>query len=291
MQKIVIDSQTREERNEAVGSDFPYRTDLCDLRTFPKSSYPWHWHNEVEFFFMEKGSLEYRVPGSGTVFGEGDAGFVNAGVMHLTEGLGSGECLQQEHIFLPKLLSGGASRIDSEYIFPLLNKGIPLVRFERGSAECGRAVSLMRTAFALFSEKPFGYEAEIRSCLTSLWILTLRLCRERGLGERHESADTLRIKKMAAFIEEHFSERLTLSLIAGAACIGERECCRCFSRQLRTSPMEYLIDVRVNKARGMLLSTDLKIERIAEDCGFSSGSYFTKVFRERTGLTPREFRA
>ena len=292
MQTIRIDSVTQEERDDSVACGFPYRTDVADLAAEPRRTYPWHWHPEVEFFFVQRGELAYDIPGETVVFAEGEAGFVNAGVMHRTRALGNGPCLQLEHIFLPELLSGGAqSSIDRTYIYPLsANKGIRLVRFERHSPACTQAVHLMEQAAAQFAQKAFGYELRIRSLAAELWLLTLELCRQRGLPLSRETPDAVRIQKMAGFIEAHFAEHLTLSQIAAAGNVGERECCRCFSRQLQMSPMDYLLEVRVQIARTLLLTGSDTVERIAGRCGFSSGSYFGKVFRRRTGQSPRECR-
>lgn len=286
-----IDRETKEEIVETVTSDFPYRGDIADMNAMPKRVYPWHWHNDVEFFFMQQGAIEYCVPGATVQFGEGEAGFVNAGVMHQTRAL-CVPCLQEEHIFLPSFLTGGASsRIDSLYIFPLTSaSGLSIVKFDAGSEECGKAVQLMKSALSLADEKKFGYEAEIRSLMTSLWLLALKFCRAHNLMEKKESIDTKRIGQMARFIDLNFAQHLTVSHIAEAANIGERECCRCFSRQLGTSPLDYLLDVRVGKAREFLSTSDDSVELIGERCGFSSGGYFSKVFKKRTGLSPREFR-
>ena len=284
-----IDRETKLETVETETPDFPYRADIVDINALHKSTYPWHYHDDVEFFYMKEGSIEYDVPGKSVVFAEGEAGFVNTAVMHQTRAK-TLHCIQEEHIFTSALLSSPAThRADSLYILPLISaSGLDIVKFEKEVSE--RTIEIMQRAMKIFDEKAFGYELEIRSLMTSLWLLTLKVCKEKSLLEKKESADSIRIRKMALFIDEHFGESLSLSDIASAADIGERECCRCFSRMLKTSPMEYLLGVRVNKAQLLLSSSSDTVESIAEQCGFSSGSYFSKVFKARTSLSPREFR-
>ena len=79
--------------------------------------------------------------------------------------------------------------------------------------------------------------------------------------------------------------------IADSALISRRECMRLFQRVIGTSPMQYLIDCRIRKAKQLLLETDGTILHIAASCGFQNQSYFTKVFRERTGVSPGKFRS
>jgi AraC-like DNA-binding protein len=54
--------------------------------------------------------------------------------------------------------------------------------------------------------------------------------------------------------------------------------------------VEYLLRYRIEKARGLLCSTGQSIKEVSRDCGFRSESYFSKVFRERVGTSPREYR-
>ena len=56
------------------------------------------------------------------------------------------------------------------------------------------------------------------------------------------------------------------------------------------SPIQYVKQVRIQKAAELLLGTDLKISDIGLQCGFQEMSYFAKAFRELKGCTPHEFR-
>ena len=78
--------------------------------------------------------------------------------------------------------------------------------------------------------------------------------------------------------------------IAAAAGICERECFRCFSDIMNTTPMEYLNRHRIVTAARMLAEGGHSVGEIAEACGFSTSSYFGKVFRQKMGCTPSEYR-
>ena len=52
-----------------------------------------------------------------------------------------------------------------------------------------------------------------------------------------------------------------------------------------------LINIRLDYARGLILNTDLKLERVAQLCGYNSEIHFYRQFREKTGMTPREYLA
>jgi AraC-like DNA-binding protein len=103
--------------------------------------------------------------------------------------------------------------------------------------------------------------------------------------------DQLRIRKMLAFIHDHFAENILLSDIAASVNIGERECLRCFQRVIQVSPMQYLLKYRVMQGASLLLrSGSDSITNIARYCGFENPSYFTLMFKRYFKITPREYR-
>ena len=102
--------------------------------------------------------------------------------------------------------------------------------------------------------------------------------------------DTVRAKQMLRFIYDHYARNISVAEIAAAAGICERECFRCFSDILGTTPMEYLNRHRVANAARALAGTSSSVAQIAEECGFSNSSYFGKVFRRMLGCTPGQYR-
>jgi AraC-type DNA-binding domain-containing proteins len=64
----------------------------------------------------------------------------------------------------------------------------------------------------------------------------------------------------------------------------------CFRQELGTTPVEYLNRYRVLQARRLLVESDKSITNIALEVGFSSSSYFSRVFRKEVGLSPEAYR-
>lgn len=95
---------------------------------------------------------------------------------------------------------------------------------------------------------------------------------------------------MLQYIQEHYNGELTLAQIAGSANISETECLRCFRRMLSCTPIQYVKQMRIQKAAELLVSTNRKISDIGMECGFQEMSYFAKIFRALTGNTPGAFR-
>ena len=146
----------------------------------------------------------------------------------------------------------------------------------------------MRRAYVAHEEQAEGYEIVIRGLLSELWLEIARLAPEAAPHAKDD--DNARVKAMLRFIAENYREHISLAEIAEAAQISQREASRCFKRQLNTTPFEYLLNYRVDRACDLLRGTALSVTEICLNCGFSSPSYFGKVFHERMELSPREYR-
>src|SRR5699024_9826403 len=103
-------------------------------------------------------------------------------------------------------------------------------------------------------------------------------------------AEIRRVRQMLTFIQGHYTQPLRVEDIAASVFISRRECMRAFQNVLGISPIQYVLQLRVRKAKELSLETGLSLGEICAACGFQGQSYFTKVFRERTGTTPGKFR-
>lgn len=92
------------------------------------------------------------------------------------------------------------------------------------------------------------------------------------------------------FIKEHYSQNIGLLDVAEYTRTSENHLSTLFKEEAGINFLQYLNSYRLNKASKLLKDTNLNISEVAESCGFPTPSYFTKIFRRYTGLSPREFR-
>lgn len=83
---------------------------------------------------------------------------------------------------------------------------------------------------------------------------------------------------------------LTNAQLADACQVSEVYLRKLFAKHLNTSPKQYIIDLRLQKAKQMLSEGVLRIAEIADCCGFSNAYHFCRTFKEHTGITPSEYR-
>ncbi|MBO5220244.1 MAG: helix-turn-helix domain-containing protein [Clostridia bacterium] len=122
------------------------------------------------------------------------------------------------------------------------------------------------------------------------YLLLLFLNDLRPLIPDAVSSKSTYINDVCLFITEHRREPLLLDDIAKRFFVGRTTLTGAFRREMGMSVGEFITTVRVNHAKA-LLQENLTLADIAEQCGFSSVSYFIKVFIRHTGLSPTRYRA
>jgi predicted ATPase/AraC-like DNA-binding protein/tRNA A-37 threonylcarbamoyl transferase component Bud32 len=93
-----------------------------------------------------------------------------------------------------------------------------------------------------------------------------------------------------AYIKEHYTEPLTLPQVAGIVSVTPAYLSRCFVKYCGQNFWEYVTHVRIAKAKELLISTNLQVQEVAEKVGYMDTSYFARIFRRVTGVTPRNYR-
>lgn len=98
------------------------------------------------------------------------------------------------------------------------------------------------------------------------------------------------IRKAMKYIQEHFSEPITLEDIANYVHLNPSYFSSIFKQACGSSFKEYLNMIRIEESKRLLSNTDYSLINIAISTGFEDQSYFSKVFKKYTGITPRQYR-
>ena len=97
------------------------------------------------------------------------------------------------------------------------------------------------------------------------------------------------IEKSLTYIKEHLNEDLNLENIANAMSISPIYFHNTFKTAVGKTLRDYIEEQRIKKAINLLLTTNYSLTQIAYECGFSSQSYFSYVFKRRMKSTPRKY--
>lgn len=273
-------------------TNFPYLV----LNVLNGNSYPrnpgfrvMHWHEDIQFIYVLKGEIEIVTLESRATLHKGDGIFINKNVVHLVDKVDA--CHYNSFIFpdyfLRFYVGSPAEQIVSQIIgredflvFPIpnINKNLPILH-------------ALKKLSSLEQNKTFLYPYEVLSTLSTLWLEFYRVVHiSEKENHKKNSQISNRMAIFLQYIESHYKENVTLEMIAKSANVSKSECLRCFKATLQTTPYKYLIEYRLSKAAELLKSTDMLIENIASDVGFTHISHFGKCFRQKTGFSPREYR-
>jgi AraC family transcriptional regulator len=99
-----------------------------------------------------------------------------------------------------------------------------------------------------------------------------------------------RLRRVIAYMSDNYESDLSLTALAGEAGISPYHFAREFKKSTGQAPHQYLIKLRVERARALLAESELPIVEVGLRSGFSSQSHFTRLFRRLTGLTPKAYR-
>ena len=114
--------------------------------------------------------------------------------------------------------------------------------------------------------------------------------RQRVPLQNRIGASHPKLTQAVMLMEANIEEPLTTDEIAQHVCVSRRQLERIFKQYLNRVPSQYYLELRLNKARQMLMQTSKSIIQIGLSCGFSSGPHFSSAYRNFFGTTPREDR-
>lgn len=228
--------------------------------------------------------FQYTLEGEGIFESDSETRRIEAGRAFMTEIPGN------HRYYFPE----GGSRWS--FIFVLLRPTLILPNWMDAKRRLGCAPYLpstsrpIRVLEHIIDEAYAGRITEPYSASSFMYHFVAELCRFASVpNERTEWPE--KIGEAIAFIDSHYDRMISLEELSERLGISKYHLLRKFTAAVGNSPNDYLNRVRVEHAMRLLRQTDSSVEEIAERVGYSSGSYFIKVFRKVTGHTPGHFRS
>lgn len=89
-----------------------------------------------------------------------------------------------------------------------------------------------------------------------------------------------------AFINKHYLENIPLRQLATLAALSQRQLIRVFKKEYNITPIQYIIELRLNEGKRLLRESTISISKIASLCGFQDTNYFSTLYKKRFGISP-----
>ena len=99
-----------------------------------------------------------------------------------------------------------------------------------------------------------------------------------------------RIHHTLSYIRKHLDSHLDVNMLADQACMSKDHFIRVFKKETGETPNAYITKRKMEKAELALVTSDLSIKSIAQLIGYSDYSYFNRVFKQNSGITPLQYR-
>ena len=250
----------------------------------------WHWHTELQFCLVTEGVVEFYVNRSHFILSKGEGIFINTEQLHMAKNYNNIDSTYICLDFHPRLISGFEGSITQQkYVKPYLEKNeFAYCILHRETPWQGKILDLIEEVSSLFhSDEPD--EMQITLWLGTLWHTLISSY--SGLGENITNLTlTPQVRNMLEYIRATYTRALTLEEIAASASLARSTCCREFKKQMGCTIFDHILNLRLQKAAHLLSTTALNITEITLQCGFENSSYFTKKFRQQTGMSPSVYR-
>lgn len=156
------------------------------------------------------------------------------------------------------------------------------------TADASQYTELLSEIYNIAGSSDYIRDMRINERLNTL--LTLLMESSWHQGSSSKASRKIEISRVKTYLDEHYSERLSLESVASHFFINKHYLARLFKGQYGVTLVTYLQQVRITHAKRMLRFTDKSIEEIGLECGIGELNYFSRVFKKLEGISPSEFR-
>lgn len=251
---------------------FHHRTQA--LPFFPDQ---FHWHESIEVLYMLEGCCTVAGGRETITAHAGDVVVINSNELHTiyTEtGHGVYHCLIVDKTFCDEL-----SLDLSEMWFEPLSRSPELDRLFAAIAEETQ-------------RRPPLYKLNVRACAQQLLVYLYRHCLVENPSVHAPEANhkTALVKAVIAYLRAHFREEISMDQIGAALGFSKYYLCHAFREVTGSTVVDTLNSIRCAYALQMLSTGRYTVSECAEQCGFSTLSYFSRTYRRYRGCAPSEER-
>ena len=270
-------------------TDFPIRV-FGNFQTHNKKNYigkmcPMHFHDEYEFLYIKSGCLRCVTDNDEYFAYPGDILFINSYTPHETYSNQIGT-----DIILIQFKKPGTSDRTLQYLYNFIKiKNVQCYIFKQGLDLSDKLKNYFSEIITEYSEKQASYQYFLNAIVHMIHAVLLR---SGVIADETKLIANNNIKRLLPIIEYvniHYNEQITLEEISKLLHISTAYFSRLFKQTIGSNFTEYLLFVRICKAKH-LLKKGFNVSEAAFDVGFTSLSYFDRVFKKYTFCSPKNYK-
>ena len=258
--------------------------------------FPVHWHEEIEIIYVEEGKLHVKI-GEQDMDGEaGDLFFVNPRELHLMSSP-DGKVKYYTLLFPIEFISfQSLDELEANLLAPIRSNQLMLPQQLTDAALKKRVREIV---VKLIEDNRKIHHLDIREIgLSSHHLQTriylrqiLQMLYEAGALTKAETAGNSNMQKeLLGYIQNHYTEKITLSMLAEEFHLSEKYISRYFVEHFYLPFSNYVVHLRLTHAKQLLETTEESVTEIALQSGFSNVSYFIRAFKNAYDKPPLKYR-
>ena len=237
-----------------------------------------HSHKHYEIYFLSKGNRSFFLADSLYKINAPTLVVIPPNAVHKTEG----QSFERHNVNVSEeYLSAYEKHVLDEIALKFINLS---------PQESKSLLSVLNDAYAVDKHSKFSNE-KLKSVFSYFIFLLngLKVDIQQPKANFKNAIPPLYLK-ILDYLNTHYSENITLDVLAERFFIPKPTLTYNFKKFVGKSPIDFLVDIRLAKAKQMLVSSKKKLEEIAFLNGFSSANYFGLIFKKREGLAPSSYR-
>ena len=168
-------------------------------------------------------------------------------------------------------------------------KLIPPFVIKKGHPLYEKAADLFEDINTEYDKKKPGYEIAIKSYLLQFVAALIPYCTRNTEAGAILTEHAKKLKEVLSYIDAHYMKELTISGLAGICFFSEYYFMRFFKKYMGMSCVQYIKNVRLERAADQFENGETNTLEVALACGFSNLSYFHREFKKKYGMTPKRF--
>ncbi len=246
-----------------------------------------HMHPFTEIFFITSGQGTFQIGDEVVSVKESDLILINPNCSHTERSVSSSNPLEYIVFAINNLAIGiSPSTLNEDNSKDALNT-YKVLNFNKKKSEI---LYNLNTLINELEEKNLNYELACKSILTLFLIQVMRnTSSDIFITENFEKVN-IECMKIKNYIDSHYSENITLDFLSNLTYVNKFHLVHLFTKEMGISPINYLINKRIDESKNLLITTNYSIRDISSIVGFSNSSYFSQMFKKIAGISPKDFR-
>lgn len=251
--------------------------------------FPLHWHQHLEILSIQTGGMEISIEGEKRMFSAGDIVVISPEQLHSCYYRFPNTTLYCLMVDMNILRSRYVEAAEERFITPLIEGKLVLQNTVSQDEEMKR---LILDAYKASNEKPKAYQLRLKALMFQLiYLLYANHSEENSVPlSKEESLSRERVNIILRYINEHYAEKIQLDDLVDQVHINKYYICRIFQKCTGMTFLDYINEVRIQKAVELLLNTNDSVTSIAFATGFHDINYFSRVFKQVMQVSPTQIR-